>query len=122
MTGFYQQLQVTDLRSTLSADFRVQEFLEMRPGRGYSVELLLRRPDSERLRGWLAYTLSRSERQVDGVWGASDWDQRHILNLLASYRLGRGYSIGGRIHYNSGRPFAVALRIVLPSLGLRGEL
>jgi hypothetical protein len=109
VTGFYQQLQVTDLRSTLSADFRVQDFLEMRPGRGYGVELLLRRPDSERLHGWLAYTLSRSERQVDGVWGASDWDQRHILNLLASYRLGRGYSVGGRIHYNSGRPFAVAL-------------
>jgi hypothetical protein len=109
VTGFYQQLQVTDLRSTFSADFRVHDFLEMRPGRGYGVELLLRRPDSERLHGWLAYTLSRSERQVDGVWGASDWDQRHILNLLLSYRLGRGYSVGGRIHYNSGRPFAVPL-------------
>jgi hypothetical protein len=109
VTGFYQQLQVTDLRSTLSADFRVQDFLEMRPGRGYGLEVLLRRPDSERLHGWLAYTLSRSQRQIDGVWGDSDWDQRHILNLLASYRLGRGYSIGGRVHYNSGRPFPVEM-------------
>ncbi len=107
VTGFYQQLEVTDLRSTVSSDFRVQDFLEMRPGRGYGLELLLRRPESERLHGWLAYTLSRSERQVDGVWGASDWDQRHILNLLASYRLARGYSVGGRVHYNSGRPFPV---------------
>ena len=109
VTGFYQQLQISDLRSTLTSDFRVQDFLEMRPGRGYGLELLLRRPDSERLHGWISYTLSRSERQVDGVWGASDWDQRHILNLLASYRLAHGYSIGGRIHYNSGRPFAVAM-------------
>lgn len=108
VTGFYQQLEVTDLRSTLSSDFRVQDFLELRPGRGYGVELLLRRPDSERLHGWLAYTLSRSERQVDGIWGASDWDQRHILNLLLSCRLARGYSVGGRIHYNSGRPFPVS--------------
>ena len=45
ITGFYQQLQVTDLRSTLSSDFRVQDFLEMRPGRGYGVEVLLRRPE-----------------------------------------------------------------------------
>ncbi len=82
----------------------------MRPGRGYGLEVLLRRPDSERLHGWLAYTLSHSQRQVDGVWGDSDWDQRHIMNLLASYRLGRGYSIGGRVHYNSGRPFPVAIQ------------
>ena len=109
VTGFYQQLRVTDVRSTFSPDFRQQDFLEMRPGRGYGVEILLRRPDSQRLHGWLAYTLSRSERQVDGVWGDSDWDQRHILNLLASYRLARGYSIGGRFHYNAGRPYAVAL-------------
>ena len=27
--------------------------------------------------------------------------------MVTSYRLGRGYSIGGRVHYNSGRPFAV---------------
>lgn len=107
LTGFYQQVQVSDLRSTLSADFRQVSFLEMRPGRGYGLELLLRRAETHRLHGWLAYTLSRSERRVDGVWGPSDWDQRHIFNVLASYDLGRGYSIGGRAHLNTGRPFPV---------------
>jgi len=107
LTGFYQQVQVSDLRSTLNSDFRQVSFLEMRPGRAYGLEVLLRRPDTRRLHGWLAYTLSRSERRVDGVWGASDWDQRHIFNLLASYDLGRGYSIGGRAHLNTGRPYPV---------------
>jgi hypothetical protein len=57
----------------------------------------------------VAYPRSRSERRVDGVWGASDWDQPHILNLLASYRLARGYSVGGRVHYNTGRPYPIPL-------------
>jgi hypothetical protein len=109
LTGFYQQLRVSDVRSTFASDFRQQSFLEMRPGRGYGLELLLRRPEGHRLHGWLAYTRSRSERRVDGVWGASDWDQPHILNLLASYRLARGYSVGGRVHYNTGRPYPIPL-------------
>ena len=32
-----------------------------------------------------------------------DWDQRHILNLVAGYRLPRGYAVGARVHYNTGR-------------------
>jgi hypothetical protein len=38
------------------------------------------------------------------VIAPSDWDQRHVLNLVAGYRLGRN-TLGGRIHVNSGRPF-----------------
>ncbi|HET6283313.1 MAG TPA: hypothetical protein VFH73_20315 [Polyangia bacterium] len=54
--------------------------------------------------GWLAYTLSRSLREDDGgVLGRSDWDQRHILNLVAGWRPGGGYALGARFHYNSGR-------------------
>jgi hypothetical protein len=105
VTGFFQRLQVTDLRSTFSTDFRQMDYLEMRPGRGYGLELLIRRRELHRLHGWLAYTLSKSERQVEGVWGASDWDQRHIFNLVGSARLARGYSVGGRFHYHTGRPY-----------------
>src|SRR5262249_30358551 len=54
--------------------------------------------------GWLAYTLSWSLREDDGgVLGQSDWDQRHLLNLVAGYRLRGGISVGARFHYNTGR-------------------
>jgi TonB-dependent Receptor Plug Domain len=105
VTGFYQALRVTDLGSLFSQTITAADFLQVRIGRAYGGELLIRRDVGRRLHGWLAYTLSWSERTVDGVRGPSDWDQRHILNLLASYDLRHGYGAGFRFHYNSGRPF-----------------
>jgi hypothetical protein len=66
---------------------------------------MLRRPMKHKLYGWLAYTLSRSVRLVDGIVVPSDWDQRHIVNLVVGYRWPRNYSTSVRLHYNSGRPF-----------------
>jgi hypothetical protein len=79
----------------------------MRDGYGRGVELMIRRPPGPRFYGWLAYTLSESVRDFQGVSGPSDWDQRHILNLVAGLRLPRNYTLGGRFHYASGRPFPV---------------
>ena len=107
LTGFYQWLQVTDMRSTFAHDVTTPEFLQMRNGRGYGTEVLLRLPDRNRVRGWLAYTLSWSLREFDGVYSPSDWDQRHILNLVSSVRLARGWAVGDRFHYNTDRPYPV---------------
>ena len=107
VTGFHQWLFVSDLRSTIARDVREPEFLQMRHGRGYGGELMLRVPRQARVHGWLAYTLSWSLRDFDGVAAASDWDQRHIVNLVTAVRLGRGYTVGGRFHYNTGRPYPV---------------
>jgi hypothetical protein len=106
VTGYAQRLRVTDVRNIdLSMpDPAAPDFLVSRAGRATGIELLVRRADQGRLFGWIAYTLSWSSRQDDdGVWGRSDWDQRHILNLVAGYRLRGGYSAGARFHYNTGR-------------------
>jgi hypothetical protein len=107
LTGFYQWLLVSDLRSTFARDPRDSGFLEMRAGRGYGGELLLRAPEGGRVRGWIAYTLSWSLRDFDGIYGPSDWDQRHILNVVATTKLGPGWTAGARFHYNTGRPYPV---------------
>jgi hypothetical protein len=107
VTGFHQWLYVSDLRSTIARDVREPEFLQMRHGRGYGGELMLRLPRQARVHGWLAYTLSWSTRDFDGIAAPSDWDQRHIVNLVTTVRIGSGYSVGGRFHYNSGRPYPV---------------
>jgi hypothetical protein len=106
---YYQRFVLTDLESIFNVDPQRPNIVERRDGEAYGVEVMIRRPLTERLSGWLAYTLSRSVRLI-GFYQqrtASDWDQRHILNLVLGYRLRRGWSVGGRIHYNTGRPYPV---------------
>ena len=109
VTGYIQRYLLTDLRDPALAepDPLASDFLVSRYARSYGLEVLLRRPARERLHGWLSYTLSKSERALGGgVIGPSDWDQRHILNLVAGYRISR-FTLGGRVHYHSGQPVLV---------------
>ena len=34
-----------------------------------------------------------------------DYDQTHIVTALASYKLGRGWQVGGRFRYVTGSPY-----------------
>ena len=106
VTGYYQKLRVSDVRNIdiEQNNPTAPDFLVARDGRAYGAELLLRRADTGRFFGWLAYTLSWSQRYDDsGVLGRSDWDERQILNLVAGRRLGRSYTVGARFHLNTGR-------------------
>ena len=73
-------------------------------GRIYGGEFMLRYADDERFFGWVSYTLSRSERTyVPGQPSELfDLDQTHILTLLGSYDLGKGWEIGTRFRYVTG--------------------
>ncbi len=108
-TGYLQRYVLTDMRDpTLkNHDPWSADFLVRRDARSYGLELMIRRPQTERVHGWISYTLARSERALGGgVLGPSDWDQRHILNAVLGYRVG-SYTLGGRMHVNTGRPVLV---------------
>jgi hypothetical protein len=106
LTGYRHHLRLTDIRNIdiVETDPSAPNYLVAREGRSTGLELMLRRADRGRLYGWLAYTLSWSTRADDnGVFGRSDWDQRHVANLVVGYRLGGGYTLGARIHVHTGR-------------------
>lgn len=67
-------------------------------------EALIKYKADARFFGWLAYTLSRSVRRDRP--GAPEYlfqyDQTHILTLLGSYKLGRGWEFGARFRLVSG--------------------
>jgi len=109
-TGYYQRYVLTDLRDPVIAhrpDPLADDFLISRDALSYGLELLVRRPPTERLSGWLSYTISNNLRSYGGgAYGPSDWDQRHIFNLVLAYRWGRT-SVGGRAHLNTGRPYVL---------------
>jgi TonB family protein len=84
-------------------------------GRAYGVEVLLRRPLSKRLSGWLSYTLSRSTREehfVTPTGGdavatvASDYDRTHVLNAIVTYELGWRWRAGARFVFFTGTPYS----------------
>jgi hypothetical protein len=107
---FYQRLHLGDLRNTLLPDPQAPDLIEPREGEAYGLEVMLRRPMKHRVYGWLAYTLSRSSRVVDGMIVPSDWDKTHVLNLVAGFRLPYNISSSARFHYNGGRPYPLYSR------------
>ncbi|MDB4965313.1 MAG: TonB family protein / TonB-dependent receptor [Myxococcales bacterium] len=76
-------------------------------GRVYGGELLVRQELARNFFGWIAYTVSRSERRdhPDTPWRSFSSDQTHILTILGSYKLPRGYQVGLRFRYVTGNPF-----------------
>ena len=70
-------------------------------GAEFSAEL---RPD-DRTFAFFAYTLSRSERSDHGgPYRLFDHDQTHILSVVGSRKLGRGWELGARFRLVSGEP------------------
>jgi hypothetical protein len=109
---FYKDLQhlVVPVASADSTQ-NGQSYQNIGSGRAYGSELLLRYKPQGRFFGWLAYTLSRSERRdaPGEPLHRYDFDQTHILTALASYKLGRGWQVGGRFRYVTGSPYTPEL-------------
>lgn len=99
-------IDLADLITRRPAESGRLEYQNAASGSVIGAELLLRYDPDDRFFGWLSYTLSRSERR----WGPGepevlfDFDQTHILALIASYRLGRGWEAGLRLRGVSGNP------------------
>jgi hypothetical protein len=75
-------------------------------GRVYGGEILVRQELAKGFFGWISYTFSKSERRdhADTAWRQFQFDQTHILTLIASYILPGGYQLGARFRYVSGNP------------------
>ncbi len=108
--GFYNRLSDMFVRSDAVVERNGEQVPERLKnggrGRVYGAELLVRRAVTERLFGWLAYTLSHSERRdrPDAAWRLFDNDQTHVLTAIASYKLGGGWEVGARFRFSSGNP------------------
>ncbi|MBN1759116.1 MAG: TonB family protein [Chitinispirillaceae bacterium] len=83
-------------------------------GKMKGLELLLRHDNNGRFFGWIAYTLSRSERwnPNEKQWVLYNDDETHHLQLLASWHLPHEWDVGTRIRYVTGKPTTPVLRVV----------
>ena len=68
---------------------------------------MVRRSLSRRIGGFLSYTLSRSRRFARRLSGPATTDRSHVLNVAASYDLGKNWRFGARVLFYTGIPAEV---------------
>ena len=104
--GFYKSLSDLVSRSALGSPPVGQSLTQDGSGRVSGVQVLLRQELVRGFFGWITYSLSRSERRDHpGLdYRLFDQDQTHVLGMLASFDLGRGFEVGARFRYATGMP------------------
>lgn len=74
-------------------------------GRAYGLEFLLKKKEG-RLTGWIGYTLSKTERKIEGIngnnWYNARQDRTHDISVVGIYDLNDRWSISGVFVYNTG--------------------
>ncbi len=94
-----------------NADLLLNEFLEgdlaAGKGRAYGLEVQLKKKKGQ-YSGWMSYTLSRSERLVEGInnddWYAARFDQTHNFSLTNFYDLNDRWEFSANFVYLTGTP------------------
>jgi hypothetical protein len=74
-------------------------------GRAYGLELYLKKKTG-RLTGWISYTLSKTERQIDGIdngnWYNAKQDRTHDLSIVGIFQLNKKWSLAATWVYYTG--------------------
>lgn len=87
---------------TISADVDASDVRAL--GYAAGLELMVHRPLTRKLGGFLSYTLSRSVRSNGRVNSLSAFDRTHVGSVALTYDLGKNYRIGGRALVTTGVP------------------
>ena len=105
VTGFFRSLDEIVARSRLANPASGRILTTNGEGRSFGAQLLLKLNPLEGFSGWLAYTLSRSERKIDvePSYRLFDGDQPHVLTTVLGYEIA-GWAFGLRFRAASGAP------------------
>ncbi len=75
-------------------------------GRAYGVELFAQQKLVNNLFVTASYTFFRSEfTGISGKFISSSWDTRHLLSLIAGYKLRRSWELGVKYRLSGGAPY-----------------
>ncbi|MCB0700591.1 MAG: TonB-dependent receptor, partial [Chitinophagaceae bacterium] len=89
----------------LTINKKIESELLYGTGRAYGLELFLKKKYG-RFNGWIGYTLSRTERQIDGInsgsWYPARYDRTHDVSLVGMYDLTKRWTISAIWVYNTG--------------------
>lgn len=100
--------------ANLIANNAIEQVILNGEARAYGLEVLLRKNEGK-LKGWLAYTLSKSEQRTpgrnslesginNGEWYSTPFDKTHDISLTASYELSKKWSFSSNFLFQTGLP------------------
>jgi hypothetical protein len=103
--GFFRALSDLTVRDPAPTPKLAHALLQNGVGRSYGVQILVRQRPWHGFSGWLAYTVSRSERRdtQSASYRLFDFDEPNLLTLVLSQTAGR-WTFGTRFRYASGAP------------------
>lgn len=115
--GYYKNFQnLVDYKNGANLIFADNIETELLTGRGraYGLELMFEKQVGN-FTGWISYTLSRTERQVDkgpdpaewindGLWYRANYDKPHDLSLVGTYTINKRWDVSANFVYQTGRP------------------
>ncbi|MEO8819832.1 MAG: TonB-dependent receptor [Ginsengibacter sp.] len=89
----------------LVANQLVESQLVYGKGRAYGIEFYVTKKVGK-LSGWISYTLSRTERKINGInnnfWYPATQDQTHNLAVVVIYQLSKKWTISSDFVFNTG--------------------
>jgi outer membrane receptor protein involved in Fe transport len=105
VVAFARTMSDLPVRSRLADPKLARALVQDGEGRSYGAQLMVRQKIARGLFGWIAYTISRSERRyvTDDRWRLFDYDQPHVLAAVVSKTIG-AWSFGARFRYATGAP------------------
>ena len=100
--------------ANLVANNEIETVILNGQARAYGLEILLKKNEGN-LKGWLAYTLSRSEQQTlgrnanepginQGEWYNTPFDKTHDISINASYELNEKWKFNTNFVFQTGQP------------------
>jgi TonB family protein len=99
LTGFYASLLAQNVEGTGDTAH----------GQSGGLEVFLRREFTERLGGFVSYTLARTvasnPRDPRNGEQRVSWDRTHVASVVLGYDFGNGWRGGARVFVESGRPW-----------------
>src|SRR6185312_3567143 len=89
----------------LVANETVESQLLYGKGRAYGLELYVKKKYGK-LTGWISYTLSRTERLINGInnnsWYPATHDQTHNVAIVGTYKYNKKWTFSADFVYNTG--------------------
>src|SRR5262249_32889511 len=104
--GFYKLLHDLVSRNELPTPPLAQALTQDGIGPVYGGPMLLPQARWRGFFGWVTYSAIRSDRRdhPEQPYRLFDFDQTHVLAVLASYAFGHGWEVGARFRYTTGFP------------------